>query len=285
MISMNYSRSRLTIVSTYLFLGLFAPFVAAEDLDSDKDGLKDSLEALIGTDPNRSDSDSDGTSDKREILFQSNPLDPQERVIWVESPKTPQEYQMARLRGLKAKVDRNGKTEETKQELMFLFDRDPYVEFLIKQKRNKALSKESFEQIQADAEARKRESDRKAAIQKQEEELISLQQEVNKIYDEYFNSKSTKYNRENLSNLYEKSKKLVDNLQKKYQSDPKPSNLETYFSARIRMQKIGWELHPETKPASNNSKLDELEDRIEDLEADFPWQAQSATRLWAVWPS
>ncbi|MDP3964168.1 MAG: hypothetical protein Q8Q20_00715, partial [bacterium] len=43
--------------------------------DADRDGLKDSEEAEIGTDPNLSDTDSDGLSDTQELrIYGSDPL-------------------------------------------------------------------------------------------------------------------------------------------------------------------------------------------------------------------
>lgn len=44
--------------------------------DSDGDGLSDSIEAYIGTNPNKKDTDGDGTSDGAEISRGSNPLGP-----------------------------------------------------------------------------------------------------------------------------------------------------------------------------------------------------------------
>jgi hypothetical protein len=45
-------------------------------LDTDKDGLSDSLEAAIGTNINKADSDGDGYSDKSEVLSGNNPNGP-----------------------------------------------------------------------------------------------------------------------------------------------------------------------------------------------------------------
>jgi hypothetical protein len=53
--------------------------VPAEDqtADTDKDGLPDAREALLGTDPNSPDTDADGLFDKEEVdVYQTNPLNP-----------------------------------------------------------------------------------------------------------------------------------------------------------------------------------------------------------------
>lgn len=46
------------------------------DADSDSDGLKDSVETLIGTDPQNSDTDGDGVSDGAEVTAGTDPRDP-----------------------------------------------------------------------------------------------------------------------------------------------------------------------------------------------------------------
>lgn len=45
--------------------------------DSDKDGLSDDKEEVIGTNPNNKDSDQDGMPDGQEILLNFKPLDPE----------------------------------------------------------------------------------------------------------------------------------------------------------------------------------------------------------------
>ena len=45
-----------------------------EAVDSDGDGLSDSEEALLGTDPNNADSDGDGISDGDEVANGTDPL-------------------------------------------------------------------------------------------------------------------------------------------------------------------------------------------------------------------
>jgi hypothetical protein len=44
------------------------------DLDDDGDGLADTLETILGTDPKKEDSDGDGLTDSEEIALSSNPL-------------------------------------------------------------------------------------------------------------------------------------------------------------------------------------------------------------------
>lgn len=45
------------------------------ELDTDKDGLTDTAEASIGTDPNKSDTDADGLFDREEVeVYKTNPL-------------------------------------------------------------------------------------------------------------------------------------------------------------------------------------------------------------------
>jgi hypothetical protein len=45
-----------------------------QSLDTDKDGLKDWEEVLLGTDPKKADTDGDGTSDGQEVIQNRNPL-------------------------------------------------------------------------------------------------------------------------------------------------------------------------------------------------------------------
>jgi hypothetical protein len=51
-------------------------FVLGETGDSDVDGLKDTEEAILGTDPNNPDSDGDGINDGDEVAAGTNPLSP-----------------------------------------------------------------------------------------------------------------------------------------------------------------------------------------------------------------
>jgi lipoprotein-anchoring transpeptidase ErfK/SrfK len=56
-------------------LGLMSPlFVQAQELDSDNDGLSDSLETQLGTDPMNVDTDGDSFSDGVEVQNGFNPL-------------------------------------------------------------------------------------------------------------------------------------------------------------------------------------------------------------------
>jgi hypothetical protein len=48
----------------------------AGSIDSDHDGLADSLEIAVGTDPNKFDTDGDGFNDCLELTLHTNPLDP-----------------------------------------------------------------------------------------------------------------------------------------------------------------------------------------------------------------
>ena len=54
-----------------------APATSSSAKDSDSDGLSDSEESDLGTDPEKSDSDGDGLTDKAEIqIYQTDPLNP-----------------------------------------------------------------------------------------------------------------------------------------------------------------------------------------------------------------
>lgn len=55
--------------------GEIQTLLTPEDLDSDRDGLSDALEALLGTDPYRTDTDWDGISDAEELADGTDPLD------------------------------------------------------------------------------------------------------------------------------------------------------------------------------------------------------------------
>jgi hypothetical protein len=53
------------------------PTATEDAADADGDGLTDTREAELGTDPNNADSDGDGTTDVEEVfLFGTDPLDP-----------------------------------------------------------------------------------------------------------------------------------------------------------------------------------------------------------------
>ena len=60
------------IIAAIIISGLFH---ATNTVDSDKDGLTNSMEAKLGTNPHAWDSDSDGMCDSREVSGKSNPLD------------------------------------------------------------------------------------------------------------------------------------------------------------------------------------------------------------------
>ncbi len=55
---------------------LSAPIARAEELDTDRDGLSDRLEALFHTDPDKADTDGDGYPDGLEVAAGYSPLDP-----------------------------------------------------------------------------------------------------------------------------------------------------------------------------------------------------------------
>jgi len=58
-----------------LLLGLLIlPVRAADDTDTDGDGLTDAEEAILGTDPNNIDTDGDGLTDGLEVELGTNPL-------------------------------------------------------------------------------------------------------------------------------------------------------------------------------------------------------------------
>ena len=75
--------SGLSITNRLLLLGFFTPLVTActsapvtIDLDTDGDGLMDSMEVVYGTDPFNADSDLDNYTDLQEIEQGTDPLDP-----------------------------------------------------------------------------------------------------------------------------------------------------------------------------------------------------------------
>ncbi|MDQ8179924.1 hypothetical protein QEH57_04650 [Pelagicoccus sp. SDUM812005] len=65
--------------------GAMVAFVEAGVVDSDGDGLTDSEEALLGTDPGLVDSDGDGLSDKVELAYGTDPLDPSSRFEFADT--------------------------------------------------------------------------------------------------------------------------------------------------------------------------------------------------------
>lgn len=71
---------RYTILLFSLFI-LLPVSVRAADLDTDKDGLSDALEASVGTDKNNPDSDADGYKDGQEVHTGHNPLSPDKEKI------------------------------------------------------------------------------------------------------------------------------------------------------------------------------------------------------------
>jgi len=66
---------RLTLLLLLLPLAGCAADVAV-DVDPDKDGLSDAVEAEIGSDPGLADSDEDGYADGDEVAAHTSPIDP-----------------------------------------------------------------------------------------------------------------------------------------------------------------------------------------------------------------
>jgi len=64
----------LVLIIFLISFFVFIPVQAATEVDSDSDGLNNTLEEKLKTDPNNSDSDGDGYLDKEEILNGYNPL-------------------------------------------------------------------------------------------------------------------------------------------------------------------------------------------------------------------
>jgi hypothetical protein len=74
-----------------LFLIFFPSLLLASDLD--RDGLDDETERKIGTSLTSQDSDSDGSKDGDEVNYQTNPSDPNQKIIKIgESKPTGRRY-------------------------------------------------------------------------------------------------------------------------------------------------------------------------------------------------
>ena len=71
---MIFKRSSFLLVLSFILLFSTRQVLAAEVVDSDKDGLSDELELQLGTDPNNADTDGDGYPDGVEVANGFNPL-------------------------------------------------------------------------------------------------------------------------------------------------------------------------------------------------------------------
>jgi hypothetical protein len=77
--------------------GTFNIGIISSAVDSDRDGLPDALEAILGTNPNNRDSDGDGVEDGVEVAIGSNPLSGADPVSTVDSDRDliPDAYEIA----------------------------------------------------------------------------------------------------------------------------------------------------------------------------------------------
>ncbi len=65
---------KIITIAVFIFLLSTQRVLAAEVVDTDKDGLSDELELQLGTDPNNPDTDGDGYTDGEEVANGYNPL-------------------------------------------------------------------------------------------------------------------------------------------------------------------------------------------------------------------
>lgn len=65
---------KIITIAIFIFLLSTQRVLAAEVVDTDKDGLRDELELQLGTDPNNPDTDGDGYTDGEEVANGYNPL-------------------------------------------------------------------------------------------------------------------------------------------------------------------------------------------------------------------
>lgn len=210
--------------------------------DTDGDGLSDEAEGKIGTSANSKDTDNDGSSDYDEVMFESSPTNPNQKIVKISDWKKVDEKSISLIR--EAVVSHDGKLVNKKVTSGTLNSSPELSEYFL-----------------GLANAKKQELANKSSYKPE-----------NSISNWY--NEREKYLK--MSSKFEEIKKLREEnsaLRSAYLKNQTNENLEAWNKVRlplIELEKSEYEKVKARLAAPSfykpKNRLEELEDRVEELE-------------------